>query len=117
MRPKENATNSRRKWVRVRKLAGIMLTLATPPELEEKLKAEAQKIGLTAEQHALNILARSVAPLGSQRSDEEFEAAIDKAQASFANVAFGTKELRALKEEEMALEEAKHQRLFGKSAS
>lgn len=94
-----------------------MLTLATPPELEEKLQAEAKKIGLTAEQHALNILARGVAPLSSKLSDEEFEAALDELIGCAEDIGFGTKELRAMKEEEMALEEEQYQRRFGRDRS
>lgn len=90
-----------------------MLTLSTSPELETRLEAEAKRFGLTPEEHALQILARNLAPVPPEQSDEEFEAALDELCALFDDVPFGTQELRALKEEEMALEEAKHARLFG----
>ncbi len=51
------------------------------------------------------------------QSDEEFEAALDELQTMFDDIPFGTKELRAQKEEEMALEEEKHERRFGKRSS
>ena len=92
-----------------------MLLIETSPELEEQLQAEAKKFGITAEQHALNILARNVTPLRSQRSDEEIEAALDALVGCAEGIGFGTKELRAIKEEEMALEEEKYQRHFGRS--
>ncbi len=94
-----------------------MLTLFTSPELEQQLQNEARKFGLTPEQHALNILARSVAPMAPTLSDEKFEAAWDEAQTMFDDIPFGTRELRALKDEEMALEEAKHERLFGHNSA
>lgn len=93
-----------------------MLTLSSTPELEARLANDAKKFGLTVEQHALEILARNVAPVQGELSDEEFDAVWDEAQEMFADIPFGTKELRALREEEMALEEAKHQRLFGRNA-
>jgi len=91
-----------------------MLTLSTSPELETRLEAEAKRFGLTPEEHALQILSRTVAPLPVELSDEEFEAGLDELCDLFADVPFGTKELRALKEEELALEEAKQERLFGR---
>lgn len=91
-----------------------MLTLSTSPELQQQLEAEARKFGLTAEQHALNILARSVPPVQLKASDEEFDASWDEAQALFDAIPFGTKELRAQKEEELALEEEKHERQFSR---
>ena len=94
-----------------------MLTLSTSPELETQLQNEARKFGLTPEQHALNILARGVAPVAPTLSDAEFDAAWDEAQTMFDDIPFGTKELRALKDEEMALEEAKGARLFGGSGA
>ncbi len=92
-----------------------MLTLSTSPELEKALGAEAQKFGLTAEQHALNILARNVAPVAPEQSDEEFEAALDELIGCAEGVDLGTKKWRAIKDEEMALEEEKHERRFGRS--
>lgn len=90
-----------------------MLTLNAPPELEERLQSEARKRGLNAEDYAIEVLLNG---LNQSQTvvDEEFEATLDEAIALFDDVPFGTKELRARKEEEMALEEAKHQRLFGK---
>lgn len=93
-----------------------MITLSTSPELEQQLEAEARKFGATPEQHALDILERSVAPLRPQLSDEESEAALDELFGCLADVAFGTQELRALKDEELALEEEKLQRLFGRKS-
>ncbi len=90
-----------------------MLTLSTSPDIEQRLEAEAKRSGLTPEEHALQILARTLPPPQPELSDEEFEAALDELQAMFDDIAFGTKELRVLKDEELVLEEAKHARLFG----
>jgi hypothetical protein len=94
-----------------------MLTLATTPELEAQLQNEAQKFGVTLEQHALEILTRSIAPAQPELSDEQFDTVWDEAQEMFADLPFGTRELRALKEEELAVEEAKHARLFGRGSA
>lgn len=95
-------------------LKNKMLTLSTSPELETRLEAEAKRFGLTPEEHALQILSHTVAPLQIELSEEEFEAGLDEMCDLFADIPFGTKELRALKEEEMALEDAKQERLFGR---
>ncbi len=92
-----------------------MLTLATPPELEIRLAAEAQKRGIKAEDYALEILLDGLAQSGVA-ADTGLETAMDEASALFDDIPFGTSELRAMKEEEMALEEARHERLFGKDA-
>ena len=146
-----------------------MLTIPTTPEIEQRLQKEASKNGLSVEEFALQKLLadlpeikpsltpeeldamlsklRDSAPsarlspedmraleeedkaLDEARdrrlsapyikkvpalSDAEFESAIDQVCAAFEDIPFGTRELRALKEEEMELEEAKHARLFGK---
>ena len=146
-----------------------MLTIPTTPEIEQRLRKEASRNGLSVEEFALQKLLanlpeikpaltpdeldamldklRASAPpprlspeqmraleeedkaLDEARdrrlsapyikklpalSDAEFDAAIDEICAAFEDVPFGTRELRALKEEEMDLEEAKHARLFGK---
>ncbi len=93
-----------------------MLTLSTTPEIEEIVQSEAAKRGLKAEEYALQVFLDGLTQNQSKTSGDDFEAAIDEAMALFDEIPFGTKELRALKEEEMALEEAKHQRLFGKDA-
>lgn len=94
-----------------------MLTLSTSPEQENVLQSEAQKLGLSAEQLALNYIAERLPQKKEQLSDEEFDAGWDEAQTLFDDIPFGTKELRAQKDEELALEEAKHARLFGGSLS
>ena len=90
-----------------------MLTLETTPEIEELVQAEARKRGLKVDEYALQVFLNGLNQ-SKPIADEEFEAALDEAIAFFDDLPFGTKELRALKEEEMELEEAKHQRLFGK---
>ncbi len=91
-----------------------MLTLSTSPELETRLEAEAKRFGLTPEEHALQILSRTLPPVQPEVSDEEFEVGLDELYGCLADVPFGTKELHAQKEEEMALEEEKYQRHLGK---
>ena len=93
-----------------------MLTLSTSPELETRLEAEAKRLGLTPEEHALQILSRTLPPVQPEVSDEEFEAGLNELCDLFADIPFGTKELRAQKEEEMALEEEKFQRHFSRSS-
>lgn len=56
---------------------------------------------------------KNVEPL----SDAEFESAMNEVCVAFEDVSFGALELRALKEEEMALEEAKYARLSGRTIS
>lgn len=94
-----------------------MLTLSTSLEIEQRLEAEARRFGLTPEEHALQILARTLPLVQLEQSDEEFEAALDELVGCAEGVGFGTKEWRAMKEEEMALEEEKHERRFGKRLS
>lgn len=91
-----------------------MLTLSTSPELETLLQNEAQKMGLSAEQLVLNYIAEKLPQTKPTRSDEEFEAALDELVGCTEGAGFGTTEWRAMKEEEMALEEEKHERRFGK---
>ncbi len=149
-----------------------MLTIPTTPEIEQRLKEEARRSGLSVEEFALqkllaglpeikppltpeeldemlNKLRKSAPPprlsademreleeedkrLDETRdrrlsapyikeapalSEAEFESSMNELCAAFDDIAFGTRELRALKEEEMDLEEAKHARLFGRSGS
>ena len=146
-----------------------MLTIPTTPEIEQRLQKEASKNGLSVEEFALQKLLADLpeikpsltpeeldAMLGKLRdsappsrlsreemraleeedkaldeardrrlsapyienvsalSDAEFESAINQVCAAFEDIPFGTRELRALKEQEMELEEAKHARLFEK---
>jgi len=93
-----------------------MLTLSTSPELETRLEAEAKRFGLTPEEHALQILSRTLPPVQPELSDEEFEAGLDELYGCLADVEPIGPNRRQMKDEEMALEEEKFQRHFGAGA-
>ncbi len=96
-----------------------MLTLSTSPEQENLLRAEAQKMGLSAEQLLLNLIAErlpQIAPTTPARpvasDDEDETAAMDELVGCLADIPTRTTSWRRLKEEEMALEEEKFLRHF-----
>ena len=91
-----------------------MLTIPTTPEIENQLRLEAQKQGLKTEDWALWVLKKSLSKSNEAGSDEEFEAALNEATGFLADFPAAGQTWREYKDEEMALEEAKYQRLCGK---
>ena len=92
-----------------------MLTIPVTPEIEARLQSEARKRGLSVEEFALQKLLADLPTDEAPLSDEEFDAALDELQNSFATRPFDAAATRAHKGGEMAHEEAKHARLFGAS--
>ncbi len=79
----------------------------TPDEMRA-LEAEDKALDAARDRRLSTPYVEKVEPL----SDAEFETAMNEVCTAFADVPFGERERRAFKEEEMALEEAKHARLF-----
>ena len=92
-----------------------MLTIPTTPEIEARLQSAARERGLSVEAFALEKLLTDLPDKDAALSDAEFDAALDELQNSFPARPFDAAATRAHKETEMALEEAKHARLFGTS--
>ena len=95
-----------------------MLTISPPPELEAQLRAEAQKRGATAEELTLQALRDFLQSDGMPDPAESARlAAIDELMGLGADVDFSVEDLHRERREDLARDEAKYQRQFGKDAS
>lgn len=88
-----------------------MLTLPTTPEQEHLLEAEAQKLGLSAQQLLLNYIAERLPQTVVAANDDE-TTALDELVGCLEDTPSIVSSWRRYKEEEMALEEEKFLRHF-----
>lgn len=92
-----------------------MLTISPPPELEEQLRLEAQKRGVAAEELTVEALRVFLQLNGVPDEAENARlAAIDELMGMGADVNFSTEDLHRERREDLARDEAKYQRQFGK---
>lgn len=92
-----------------------MLTLPLTPELEARLQEEAAKRGLPAPEYALRLIAGLLQPYhanGGDTAEQARLAAIDDLLGAGADSSFSSARLRAERDRERELEEARHLRRF-----
>ena len=94
-----------------------MLLISPSPELEERLRSEAAKRGIAAEELTLEAVRVFLRSNGvSDDAESARLAAIDKAMGFAADLNFSTEDLHRERREDAARDEAQYQRQFGKDA-
>src|SRR5438105_3491083 len=92
-----------------------MLSLPLTPELEARLQEEAAKRGLPAPEYALRLIAGLLLPHHPNTADAAEQArlaAIDDLMGAAADSSFSSAQVRAERDHERELEEARHLRRF-----